>query len=160
MSPNRKQKNPAAKSCPPTVGIRSTLRDTTDVTLYRDLRRTLFLEGSLVIHVAKLLKKGDADELRDIVGRIDAPRRLSSPFWDLPRGGPSSTVRSWLDGFMRLWSHPSPRVANWRHHEADESKKKTRETTKRWKGDEERVTRIRHLYAFVLFSTRRIGWLR
>lgn len=81
VSPNRKRKNSVTKSCLPTVDIRSFLRDTVRRS---PLPRTLFLEG-LVIHVAGLLKKRRRGWTPRHCSRIDAPRRLSSPFRDLPR---------------------------------------------------------------------------
>lgn len=49
---------------------------------------------------------------------------------------PSSTVEPCPDGFMRLQSHPSLRVANWRHHEVDETKKETERERRRNEGSE------------------------
>lgn len=55
------------KSCPPTVSIRSSLRDIATWRYTEVSEERSSWKVALIIHVVGLLKKGDADELRDIV---------------------------------------------------------------------------------------------
>lgn len=139
----------------PTVDIRS-LRDTV-TPLYGGLsvsssKNALLGRSHSSSTWRDCWKKGDAGELRDIVPASDAPRRLSSPFRDPPRG----RRRRSSPGLTDLCVYGRTRVRGWLiggTHEANESKKETGREKRRGGGSETKSGKK----AFVLFSTRRIG---
>lgn len=100
-----------------TMGDRSSLRDTTILEHY-GLRERFSWKVVFVVEARLLEKKRCGWTLRHC-SRIDAPRRLSSLFWIFSRGLVDGFHKSSLTDLCVLWSHPSPRVANWRHHEVD-----------------------------------------
>lgn len=99
------------------MGDRSSLRDTAILEHYGLRERERFSW--------KVVSRGTAEKKEEM--------RMNSATL-FPRRRPAATLIAILDlsarsrrripqvlpdRFMRLWSHPSPRVANWRHHEVD-----------------------------------------